>query len=135
VIGGPATIRRDLGIELHGGTPNERFQVEVSATEADQADVHLHLRRDFEHRRVAAIRRSGGGVLGERATNFHLTVGRPSCAALWPAIFAMLAFLRLLDRPDRWKSIWLAAAVAATMMADQQTMLFCACWLLATPIP
>jgi hypothetical protein len=63
------------------------------------------------------------------AINFHLGVGRPSCAAVWPAIFAMLALLRLVDRPDWRSSLWLAIWLVATLMVDQQVALFCVCWM------
>jgi hypothetical protein len=63
------------------------------------------------------------------AINFHLSVGRPSCAAVWPAIFAITALLRLMDRPDWRSSLWLAVWLVATLMVDQQVALFCACWM------
>lgn len=77
---------------------------------------------------------SGLLVASTPAINFHLTVGRPSCAALWPAIFTMLAFLRLVERPDWGTSVWLATCAIITLMADQQATLFCACWLVVLSI-
>jgi len=64
------------------------------------------------------------------AINFHVGVGRPSCAALWPAIFAMLLFLQLIDRPAWPTAAGLAVSLIAVMMADQQSALFCAGWLM-----
>jgi hypothetical protein len=72
---------------------------------------------------------SGLVVAATPAINFHLTVGRPSCAAVWPAIVAMLAFLRFVDRPDCRRAAWLAVSLTAVMMADQQAALFGAGWL------
>jgi hypothetical protein len=72
---------------------------------------------------------SGLLIAATPAIDFHLTVGRPSCAALWPAMFAMWAFLRLVAGPDKSTSAFLAIALTATLLADQQAALFCVSWL------
>jgi hypothetical protein len=72
---------------------------------------------------------SGLLVSSAPAIDFHLNVGRPSCAALWPAIFVLYFCLRLVDQPTPPVAAALAASVVATLLADQQVVLFC-CFLL-----
>jgi hypothetical protein len=74
---------------------------------------------------------SGCGLLvaSSPAIHFHLATGRPSCAALWPAICVLYFGLRLLDGPSPSLSACLAASVVATLLADQQVVLFCGFWL------
>jgi hypothetical protein len=72
---------------------------------------------------------SGLLVASSPAINFHLALGRPSCAALWPAICVLYFGLRLLEKPGRLLTACLAASVVATLMADQQIALFCGLWL------
>jgi hypothetical protein len=62
------------------------------------------------------------------AVNFHLAVGRPSCAALWPAIFTLYFFERLLEAPHNRNAAWLAVFVVATLAADQQAAMFGVFW-------
>jgi hypothetical protein len=71
---------------------------------------------------------SGLLVASVPAIDFHLDVGRPSCAALWPAICVLYFTHRLLDNPVPRLTAALAASVVATLMADQQIALFCAFW-------
>jgi len=85
---------------------------------------------------TTAVTKSEGGafiaglvIAATPALNFHLGVGRPTCAALWPAIFAMWMFWQLVDRADWPKAAWLATCLIAVMMADQQAALFCGGWL------
>jgi hypothetical protein len=68
---------------------------------------------------------SGLLVSSAPAIDFHLEVGRPSCAALWPAIYVLYFSLRLLDKPTPAVAAALAASVVGTLMADQQVLLFC----------
>jgi hypothetical protein len=49
---------------------------------------------------------------------------------LWPAIFTIYFFLRLLESPDNRNSAWLSLFAIATLLADQQAAMFGACWLL-----
>ncbi|MDP9000768.1 MAG: hypothetical protein M3O46_11730 [Myxococcota bacterium] len=72
---------------------------------------------------------SGLLVASVPAINFHLDVGRPSCAALWPAICVLFFGLRLLDGPTPRLAAALTAAIVATLLADQQITLFGALWL------
>ena len=62
------------------------------------------------------------------AINFHLDVGRPSCAALWTAILAIAALLRFLEQPTTGSAARLAAWLVATLLCDQQVAMFCAVW-------
>lgn len=73
-------------------------------------------------------------VAATPAINFHLGVGRPSCAALWPVILTMYLFLRLLDRPDNRTAISLGISSIAALLADQQAMMFGSFWLLILAI-
>jgi hypothetical protein len=68
-------------------------------------------------------------VASTPAIDFHLGVGRPSCAALWPAICALYFGLRLLETPAVPVAAALAVSLVATLMADQQIALFCTFWL------
>lgn len=77
---------------------------------------------------------SGLLVASTPAINFHLDVGRASCAALWPAICVLYFSLRLLDDPAPLVVAGLAAAAAATLMADQQIALFCAFWMVVVAV-
>ncbi|HXX66170.1 MAG TPA: hypothetical protein VEK07_03260 [Polyangiaceae bacterium] len=72
----------------------------------------------------------GLAIAGVPAVNFHLDVGRVSCSALWPAIFALYFGLRVLAEPSAWGGLLWGASVAASLLADQQIAIFCAGWLL-----
>jgi hypothetical protein len=63
------------------------------------------------------------------ALNFHLASGRPSCAALWPAIFMLHFFLRSLDWPDNRNAAGFGVFAVATLAGDQEAALFGAGWL------
>ena len=87
---------------------------------------------------VLARRLSGRGDAGffcglllaaTPALNFHLASGRPSCAALWPAIFMIHFFLRLTDRPGNRAAIGFVVFAVATLAGDQEAALFGVCWL------
>jgi hypothetical protein len=58
------------------------------------------------------------------AINFHLAVGRPSCAAIWPAALALLFLSELIDEP-RWRhAICFSFALLALLTVDQQMPIF-----------
>ena len=71
---------------------------------------------------------SGLVVASTPAIDFHLDAGRPSCAALWPAVCVLYFGLRLLETRRASVAVALALSVTATLMADQQITLFCALW-------
>jgi hypothetical protein len=73
---------------------------------------------------------SGLLIASTPAIDFHLGVGRPSCAALWPAVCVLYFGLRLLETRATTTAGALTASIVATLMADQQVTLFCAFWLL-----
>jgi hypothetical protein len=78
-------------------------------------------------RRAAFI--AGLLVATTPAINFHLTVGRPSCAAVWTAVFVLYSFLRLVDTPNARSGAQFALAVGAMLAADQQVAMFGLLWL------
>ena len=71
---------------------------------------------------------SGLLVASSPAIDFHLDVGRPSCAALWPAVCVLYFGLRLLETRRVSVALAFALSVVATLMADQQIALFCVLW-------
>ena len=71
---------------------------------------------------------SGLVVASSPAIDFHLDAGRPSCAALWPAVCVLYFGLRLLEARRVSVAAALALAVVATLVVDQQIALFCAFW-------
>jgi len=86
------------------------------------------LARDLTHHDRAALL-SGLLVAATPAINFHITMGRISCAAVWPAILSIVFFLRLLDRPRLSRAVPLILALWAMLAADQQIALFGFLWL------
>jgi hypothetical protein len=72
---------------------------------------------------------SGLLIAATPAINFHLTMGRISCAAVWPAILGIFFFLRMLDRPRLSAAVPLTLALWAMLAADQQIALFGCLWL------
>jgi hypothetical protein len=78
---------------------------------------------------------SGLMIASSPAINFHLATGRPSCAALWPAICVLYFGLRLLDTPGPSLTACLAVSVVATLLADQLVVLFCGFWLVVLLVP
>jgi hypothetical protein len=79
---------------------------------------------------AAAAFLAGLVLVSVHAVEFHLAVGRPSCAALWPLIFTMYFFLRLLEAPDNRHLAFFSVFVVATLAADQQAAMFGVFWLL-----
>jgi hypothetical protein len=67
----------------------------------------------------------GAVLAGAPAVGFHLAMGRPSCAALWPVLLTLLFLTKLIERPDAWNSLGLAASLLAVLLADQQMTVFC----------
>ncbi len=80
-----------------------------------------------KHDGVAVL--SGLVLASSPAIDFHLLVGRPSCAALWPAILTLYFFVRLLDDPNTRTTAGLAVSGVATLVGDQEAALFAALWL------
>jgi hypothetical protein len=68
-------------------------------------------------------------VAATPAINFHLAVGRVSCAAVWPAVLCLYFLLRLLDRPRTSNALSLSASLWALLAADQQIALFGLLWM------
>ena len=68
-------------------------------------------------------------IAATEAINFHLGSGRPSCAALWPAIFAVYFSLRTLDAPTLRNAALCAVFIGAMFLMDQQVALFGSVWL------
>ena len=68
-------------------------------------------------------------VAATPAINFHLVMGRVSCAALWPATLSVLCVLRLLDRPALWRAVLLILSLWAMLADDQQIALYGFVWL------
>jgi hypothetical protein len=68
-------------------------------------------------------------VAATPAINFHLVMGRVSCAAVWPAVLSILFFLRLLDRPALSRAVPLILSLWAMLAADQQVALYGVVWL------
>lgn len=68
-------------------------------------------------------------VAATPAINFHLAMGRPSCAALWPVIFTIHFSRRLLEEPINRNAVCLGLALIAALLADQQAMMFGGIWL------
>jgi hypothetical protein len=68
------------------------------------------------------------------AIDFHLSVGRPSCAALWPAIFMLYFFIRLLDKPGNRATVGLVVCAVATLLGDQEAALFAGLWLIVLAV-
>lgn len=64
------------------------------------------------------------------AMNFHVYSGRPSCAAFWTAIWAILRFRRLLERPDKASSALFVVSLCTMFLADQQIAVFGVLWLI-----
>ena len=86
------------------------------------------LARDLARDDRAALL-SGLLVAATPAINFHIAMGRVSCAAVWPVILSMFLFLRLLDRPGLSRAVPLILALWAMLAADQQIALFGVLWL------
>jgi hypothetical protein len=63
------------------------------------------------------------------AINFHLTVGRTACAAIWPLVWAMSAMLDVIDKPSARSIAWLAVWLLAMLLVDQQIAMYGAIWL------
>jgi hypothetical protein len=72
---------------------------------------------------------AGLAVAATPAINFHLAMGRVSCAAVWPAIASLSCFLRLLDRPRLPQALTFSASLWALLLIDQQIALFGVLWL------
>jgi hypothetical protein len=68
-------------------------------------------------------------VAATPAINFHMVMGRVSCAAAWPAVLSILFFLRLLDRPALPRAAPLILSLWAMLAADQQIALYGLVWL------
>jgi hypothetical protein len=80
-------------------------------------------------------RRASGLVAGmllaaTPAVNFHLTVGRASCAAVWPVLWAISALLDVLERPSKQSAAWFGVALLVLLLVDQQMALFGLLWLM-----
>jgi hypothetical protein len=82
-------------------------------------------------RDVRAAFVAGLAVSATPAINFHIGMGRVSCAALWPAIGSLYAFLRLLDRPRIPQLLLFSTWLWALLLIDQQMAMFGALWLTA----
>jgi hypothetical protein len=67
---------------------------------------------------------AGLAVAASPAINFHLGMGRPSCAALWPVALGLLFLVRLIERPSWQNRLGLAAALLALLLVDQQMLIF-----------
>ena len=63
------------------------------------------------------------------ALDFHLSMGRPSCAAVWPGVLMLLWFLRLVERPRNREAAGFAAFSVATLIGDQESALCFGLWL------
>jgi hypothetical protein len=72
---------------------------------------------------------SGLLVAATPAINFHLVMGRISCAAVWPAILSLLFFVKLLDQPRLSSATLLVLSLWATLAVDQQVALYAVVWL------
>jgi hypothetical protein len=69
-------------------------------------------------------------VAATPAINFHLVMGRVSCAAVWPAVLSLLFFLQLVERPRLSRAGWLILSLYATLAVDQQIALFGLVWII-----
>ena len=83
-----------------------------------------HLTRDNPAAFVAGL-----AIAATPAINFHIAIGRVSCAALWPAIASLYCFLRLLEQPRIPQMLRFSAALWALLLIDQQIALFGVLWL------
>ena len=72
---------------------------------------------------------AGLAIAATPAINFHIAIGRVSCAALWPAIASLYCFLRLLEQPRIPQMLRFSAALWALLLIDQQIALFGVLWL------
>jgi hypothetical protein len=82
----------------------------------------LLLRRWFGRDDVAVL--CGAALAVCPAIDFHLVVGRPSCAAIWPLVLSLLFLSRLIEEP-RWRHcLALAGALFALLAVDQQMPIF-----------
>jgi hypothetical protein len=63
------------------------------------------------------------------AVNFHLTAGRPSCAAVWPLVWSISALLDAVASPSARSAAWFGAALLALLLVDQQVAMFGLLWL------
>jgi hypothetical protein len=86
--------------------------------------VARYLTRDDRAAFVAGL-----AVAATPAINFHIAMGRVSCAALWPAIASLYCFLRLLERPRPPQMLRFSACLWALLLIDQQIALFGVLWL------
>jgi hypothetical protein len=71
----------------------------------------------------------GIALAASPVVDFHLGMGRPSCAALWPGALCLLFLMRLVEE-RRWRdALGLAGSLVVLLSTDQQMPLF-AGWIL-----
>lgn len=103
--------------------PVAMVNVQVLATPVLNGYAAFLLVRKIVGRTDIAI--LGGAVLAASpAINFHLAMGRPSCAALWPVLLSLLFLMKLIEKPGAWSAFGLVASLLAMLLADQQMTIF-----------
>ena len=97
--------------------------VQILATAAVNGySMFLLVRRLFGGTTVAMI--CGAAFSAIPAVGFHFSTGRPSCAAIWPALLSLLYLDRLLESGSWRHCAALTLSLLALVTVDQQMAIF-----------
>jgi hypothetical protein len=86
--------------------------------------VFLLVRRLFERVDVAAL--CGAAICVCPAIDFHLAMGRPSCAAIWTVVLSLFFCIRLVESPRWGNGLGFAASLVGVLTVDPQMPIFAA---------